>query len=128
MVCGLWWTSLATIWAMGRPPQSLHRCPDPSNYHDCNACPQYCNIDDFGDQNQVELCRLVGLPDLNQTNPYVSNNVLTTWIHDLVANYSFDGIRIDTVCEVNKEFWGNFKEASGVYSWRGEQRRRWLRL
>jgi alpha-amylase len=99
----------------GAPSAEFAPLSDPSNYHDCNACPQYCNIDDFGDQNQVELCRLVGLPDLNQTNPYVSN-VLTTWIHDLVANYSFDGIRIDTVCEVNKAFWGDFKEASGVYS------------
>ena len=41
---------------------------------------------------------------------------MTTWIHQLVANYSFDGIRIDTVCEVNKQFWGGFKKASGVYS------------
>ena len=68
----------------GAPSAEFAPLSDPSNYHDCNACPQYCNIDDFGDQNQVELCRLVGLPDLNQTNPYVSN-VLTTWIHDLVA-------------------------------------------
>ena len=61
------------------------------------------------------LCRLVGLPDLNQSNPIVSN-ILTTWIHQLVANYSFDGIRIDTGCEGNKQFWGGFKKASGVYS------------
>ena len=99
----------------GAPSAEFAPLADPSSYHNCDSCPQYCNIDDFTNQNQVELCRLVGLPDLNQSNPIVSK-ILTTWIHQLVANYSFDGIRIDTVCEVNKQFWGGFKKASGVYS------------
>ena len=99
----------------GAPSGSFAPLDQPEMYHDCDSCPQYCNIDDWQDQDQVQLCRLVGLPDLNQSNPYVAN-VLNTWIKQIVANYSFDGIRIDTVPEVNKPFWGEFKASSGVFA------------
>jgi len=35
------------------------------HYHDCNGCPADCNIQDWNNQEQVEHCRLSGLPDLN---------------------------------------------------------------
>jgi alpha-amylase len=41
---------------------------------------------------------------------------LLSWIHDLVIKYRIDGIRIDTVPEVPKSFWTQFKQSSGVYS------------
>ena len=87
----------------------------PEHYYDCNQCPQYCNIDDWGNQNQVELCRLVGLPDLNQSNPFVAST-LQGWVKQIVSNYSLDGLRIDTIPEVDKGFWGQFKAAAGVYT------------
>lgn len=97
-----------------------------ADYHSCEIanCPQagnpgannYCQIADFQtDQQQVQLCRLAGLPDLNQTSKSVASR-LTGWIQGMVANYSFDGIRVDTVEEVNKPFWGSFNKAAGVYA------------
>lgn len=37
------------------------------------------------------------------------------WIHQLVSNYSIDGLRIDTVMEVNNDFWQDFESAAGVF-------------
>ncbi len=54
---------------------------------------------------ETEHCRLSGLPDLNHSMPYVQNT-LTDWVAGLVANFSVDGIRIDTVPEVR--FCGHF--------------------
>lgn len=71
----------------------------PSHYHDCSNCPSGCQIQDFNNQPQVEVCRLSGLPDLNQTNPVVAS-FLYNWISNLVSKYEFDGLRIDTVPEV----------------------------
>ncbi|CAG1982077.1 unnamed protein product [Fusarium graminearum] len=39
----------------------------------------------------------------------------TTWVK-LVTEYSFDGIRIDTVKHVEKSFWPDFQKAAGVYA------------
>ena len=71
---------------------------DPSHYHDT------CDIKDWGDQWMVENCRLSGLPDLNHENPDV-RKLLKDWVKNLVTKYEFDGIRIDTVPEVPKDFW-----------------------
>lgn len=83
-------------------------------YHDCNGCPGDCNIAHWDNQPEVEHCRLSGLPDLNQSNPYVANT-LTTWVNTLVNKYHIDGIRIDTVPEVPKDFWAAFVAAAGVF-------------
>ena len=72
-----------------------------------------CDIN-WGDQNSVENCRLAGLPDLAQENPYV-RQYLKDWIHNLVQKYDFDGIRIDTIPEVPKDFWREYGEAAGVF-------------
>ena len=81
---------------------------DPSHYHTS------CEITNFNNQGQVEYCRLAGLPDLNQDNTYV-RSTLKTWVHDIVANYTFDGIRIDTIPEVHPDFWSEFVSSAGVY-------------
>ena len=88
---------------------------EPEHYHDCSSCPSSCSIEDYNDYNQVRLCRLAGLPDLNQTNTFVEEQLLN-WISDLVGNYSIDGIRIDTVPEVNTGFWTDFNKYAGVYT------------
>lgn len=85
---------------------------DSSYFHD------YCVIqqDDFlHNQYNVEHCRLAGLPDLNQDNPKTSQ-LLTDWISKLVKDYDFDGVRIDTIPEVDKNFWSKFSTAAGVFT------------
>lgn len=44
----------------------------------------------------VHHCRLFGLPDLNQSIPYVRNELIR-WITGLIDEFGFDGIRIDTM-------------------------------
>ena len=38
------------------------------------------------------------------------------WIHFLINEYQFDGIRIDTIIEVPTWFWKTFTATAGVYS------------
>ena len=76
---------------------------------------KYCIINNWGNQTEVEICRLAGLPDLDQSNKFVSDTLLS-WIKDVVLNYSFDGIRIDTVPEVPFDFWVKYVQSAGVYS------------
>lgn len=85
------------------------------HYHDCNSCPQSCNIEDFTNQPQVQHCRLAGLPDLDQDNPFVSQQLLA-WVHSAVSTFGFDGIRVDTTPEVNKAFWKQWNQAAGTYA------------
>ena len=81
---------------------------DASHYH------AKCQIEDWNNQWQVENCRLANLPDLDQNNQFVRKTLLN-WVHDVVANYSFDGVRIDTIPEVTPSFWTEFAKAAGVY-------------
>lgn len=64
-------------------------------------------ITNFRDQEQVENYSLAGLPDLNQDNPevkaYFFENALW-WIKET----GIDGMRLDTVRHVPKEFWNEF--------------------
>lgn len=85
-----------------------------SYYHDCNNCPSGCSISNYQDQTQVEHCRLAGLPDLDQSNSFVSKT-LYSWIGNLTRFYGFDGVRIDTVPEVLPSFWPGFNQNAGVY-------------
>jgi alpha-amylase len=72
-----------------------------------------CDIN-WNDQYSVEHCRLAGLPDLNQDNSYV-RGYLKDWIKNLVSTYGFDGIRIDTIPEVDKNFWKEYGTSAGVF-------------
>ena len=65
------------------------------HYHD------WCEINNWNNQWEVENCRLCGLPDLNQDNNLVTQKLLE-WINDLVKKYNLDGMRIDTIMEVPK--------------------------
>ena len=78
------------------------------HYHD------YCDITDWGNQWQVENCRLSGLPDLKQENDWVAQTLIN-WIKDVIQKYNIDGIRIDTIVEVPKTFWDSFRAAAGVF-------------
>lgn len=54
------------------------------------------------------------MPDLDQDNDYV-RSYLKSWVGGIVQEYGFDGIRIDTIPEVSKDFWAEYGEASGVF-------------
>ncbi|KAL5333084.1 glycoside hydrolase superfamily [Aspergillus crustosus] len=80
-----------------------------SSYHsDCTI--------DYSDQSSVEDCRIASdLPDLNTESSEV-RELFQTWISWLVAEYDFDGLRIDTVKHVEKDYWPGFTSAAGVYT------------
>jgi alpha-amylase len=99
---------------VGTNYSSIPQFKDSSCYHDCNGCPMDCNIAHWDNQPEVEHCRLSGLPDLNQSNPYVANT-LNGWVQTLVSKFSIDGIRVDTVPEVPKSFWTSFTQSAGVF-------------
>lgn len=78
----------------------------------------YCEITNYDDQSNVEDCWLgdtiVSLPDLNTTRSDVED-IWYSWVRALVSNYSVDGLRIDTVKHVQKDFWPGYNDAAGVY-------------
>jgi alpha-amylase len=74
-----------------------------------------CQINDWTNQDEVELCRLANLPDLDQNNEFVRSTLLT-WVASLGPTYGFDGLRIDTVPEVHPDFWQEFSSAANMYT------------
>ncbi|TIA47190.1 alpha-amylase [Aureobasidium pullulans] len=88
----------------------------PSDYH-----LPYCAVDysDLTDNKRVTDCwmgdRVVSLPDLKTGDQRVQDEY-GRWISELVSNYSIDGLRLDTVLQVEKSFWREFtKAAAGIY-------------
>lgn len=73
-----------------------------------------CEID-YTDQTSIEVCRIAGLPDLATQKPEI-RELLMDWITWLVGEFQFDGVRIDTVKHVEKDFWPGFVAAAGVYT------------
>jgi alpha-amylase len=94
--------------------------PEPLNqagsYHSA------CAIN-YDDQNSIETCQIGGLPDINTQSSAV-RTALNSWVTWLVSEYKFDGLRVDTVKHVEKDFWPGFASAAGVYSigevWSGD--------
>jgi alpha-amylase len=86
-----------------------------SPFNEAQHYHSYCLITNFNNQTEVEICRLANLPDLNQTNTFVSST-LTTWIHNTVSRYDFDGLRVDTTPEVAKSFWSQYSKSAGVFT------------
>ncbi len=70
-------------------------------YHD------RCNINwshyEKRDLTALESCRLYDLPDLDQDNPWVREELIK-WLHTLHDEYGFDGYRMDSVLHVKKKF------------------------
>ena len=97
---------------VGTDYSSISPFNSPDHYHD------YCMIDngDFDGHNQwkVENCRLAGLPDLNQENSWVREQLLS-WVERIRDTYQIDGFRLDTACEVSKDFWSELSQRAGTY-------------
>eukprot|EP00727_Mastigamoeba_balamuthi_P009733 m51a1_g5382 putative alpha-amylase (754) ;mRNA; f:10030-12529 len=77
---------------------------EPSHYHDCSGCPRGCDIGNMDNQTELELCRLLGLRDLNQSVAYVRDE-LVAYVQRLATEYGADGFRVDTVRHIPVEFW-----------------------
>eukprot|EP01102_Stenamoeba_stenopodia_P013174 TRINITY_DN4238_c0_g1_i1.p1 TRINITY_DN4238_c0_g1~~TRINITY_DN4238_c0_g1_i1.p1 ORF type:complete len:467 (+),score=100.77 TRINITY_DN4238_c0_g1_i1:205-1605(+) len=102
------------------PLSSIVPFNDPSYYHNCSNCPSGCQIQDYTCfTEQLEDCRLAGLPDLDQSNEFV-NQTFLKWIETMISTYGFDGLRVDTVPEVNPAFWPAFMKASNDIYFVGE--------
>lgn len=86
-------------------PEPLNQA---SSYH------KPCDID-YNNQTSIEVCEIAKLPDLNTQSSDI-RTLLNTWVAWLVKEYQFDGVRIDTVKHVEKDFWPGFASAAGVYS------------
>ncbi|WPH01671.1 Hypothetical protein R9X50_00452200 [Acrodontium crateriforme] len=80
----------------------------------------YCQVDfsDYQDETQITQCwagdQQVALPDLRTEDSDVRDG-FNTWISQLVANYSIDGLRLDSALQVETSFWSGFSKAAGVY-------------
>ncbi|THH07630.1 hypothetical protein EW146_g9260 [Bondarzewia mesenterica] len=78
-----------------------------------------CFIQGDSDQNKTEQCWLgetsLPLPDLDTENTEVVD-ILNVWIERLVKEYKVDGIRIDTVKHIRKDFWPHFATSAGVFT------------
>ncbi|CAF0990735.1 unnamed protein product [Didymodactylos carnosus] len=77
------------------------------------------NVNGTARYSQVEFCTVgdinVPLPDLNTEHEFVVST-LSQWIRNIINEYEFDGIRIDTFRHVRKPFWTDYVSAAGVYS------------
>jgi alpha-amylase len=94
----------------------FHPFTDASSFH------QRCFVAESPDpsnQTAVEQCWLgdarAPLPDLNTEDPAVVGKLLD-WVHNLVQDYDVDGLRIDTVKHIRKDFWPDFSKAAGVFT------------
>lgn len=79
----------------------------------------YCNVTEWANMTNYQECWLyplgVALADLKTEEPDVAS-MLNTWIAELVANYSIDGLRIDAAKHVNNAFLPTFTAAAGVFT------------
>lgn len=89
------------------------------------SCPSSCNVEDYTNLVQMEHCRLAGLYDLNQSNPWVAQQLLQ-WITNITETYAVDGLRLDTVPYVWPTFWTQFQASADMVracrrqaAWRG---------
>lgn len=97
------------------PPDFSRFAPfsDQSKFH------SECFIANYDNQTDVEQCWLgdtkLPLADLNTEDDEVVKT-MNAWIKNLVSEYSVDGVRIDTVKHVRKDFWPDFAKAAGVFT------------
>ncbi|KAI2615972.1 glycoside hydrolase family 13 protein [Hypoxylon sp. NC1633] len=94
------------------PSAIIDHQPEPlnqdSSYH------AQCDID-YSNQTSVENCWIANLPDINTQSPDI-RTLYQEWVSWLVTEYGFDGVRIDTVKHVEKDYWPGFSAAAGVYT------------
>jgi len=79
----------------------------------------FCSIDNWDDPTVYQNCWLsvdgVVTPSLQTQNSTV-NDMLNSWVKELVSNYSIDGIRIDGAKQAHYEMFQPFISSAGVYA------------
>ena len=95
------------------PFSSLNPFNQASDFH-----PE-CLITDYTNQTNVEQCWLgdnnLALADVNTEDDNIVET-LYNWVQSLVKEHGIDGLRIDTVKHIRKDFWPGFAASSGVYT------------
>jgi alpha-amylase len=106
--------------AVPSPRFNLTRFSHPFNVS--SSFHRRCFVDESPDptnQTAVEQCWLgdakMPLPDLNTEDPTIVGKLLD-WGHKLVQDYGADGLRIDTVKHIRKDFWPEFSKTVGVFT------------
>ncbi|KAF9728749.1 hypothetical protein PMIN04_005929 [Paraphaeosphaeria minitans] len=99
-------------------------CPDKIDYRRLKTLNHpdkfhsYCPIKDTGNQTELEDCWLgdcnMAMPDIKTEDPQIAGK-MNTWIKWLVSAHNIDGLRIDSVKNVNKAFFPPFCRAAGVF-------------
>ncbi|ABX05607.1 MAG TPA: alpha amylase [Herpetosiphon sp.] len=82
---------------------------DPTWYHNKG------NIQNYGNQQEVEDGDLLGLDDLDQDNPATRAELLK-WIAWLKTETGLDGLRVDTAKHLPKDFLREFDQAANTFS------------
>ena len=79
----------------------------------------YCEVTSTTNMTNIDNCWLgdsiVSLPDLRTEDPTVAS-MYNSWISSLVSNYTIDGLRIDSVLNVEASFFPNWLSAAGVFA------------
>ncbi|EQL37077.1 pullulanase [Blastomyces dermatitidis ATCC 26199] len=79
----------------------------------------YCKIEDYNDYKEAQNCwmgdDLVALADLNTESEEVTK-MMETWVKNLVAEYSIDGLRIDAAKHTGTAYLERVAKASGVFT------------
>ncbi|KAF7872233.1 hypothetical protein EAF04_003158 [Stromatinia cepivora] len=95
-------------------------CVDYSIYTPFNSKSYYhpfCLID-YNNVTSIQDCwegdNIVSLPDLRTEDSAVYTE-WNSWISQLVANYSIDGLRVDSAQQTGKAFFPSFQNSAGVY-------------
>ncbi|KAG5974263.1 hypothetical protein E4U55_008264 [Claviceps digitariae] len=73
-----------------------------------------CAID-YNNQFSIENCWVADLPDVKTRDPVI-RSMYYTWVKWLIGEFKFDGMRIDTFRQVERDFWTGFISAAGVFS------------
>ena len=91
---------------------------DFTNVHPFNSSEYYhqeCQVTQYVcETRMVHDCRLADLPDLNQTVPFVKQQ-LQSYVQWLINDFGFDGIRADTVMYIKNSYWADLQSAVGTF-------------
>ncbi|OJD12813.1 hypothetical protein AJ78_06654 [Emergomyces pasteurianus Ep9510] len=79
----------------------------------------YCKIEDYNNYEEAQRCwtgdDIVALPGL-ETNSEVVASMMESWLKELVANYSIDGLRIDAAKHTRSPYLHKVAQSSGLFS------------
>ncbi|KAI0490164.1 alpha-amylase [Xylaria cf. heliscus] len=88
-----------------------------SPFNTASSFHPYCPVD-YSNATSAVKCWLgdtkVPLPDVKTEDAGV-RSTYNAWIKNLISTYGIDGLRVDTVQNVEKDFWPGFNSAAGCH-------------